>query len=164
MNRAALWCNPFRAKLPGADTEVSFLSTVSVFDTLSRGQKRKLISLMHTRQFSDGEIVFRKEDPGVGMYVIRAGSVDIFNELPGLEKKRLISLGTGDFFGEMALLSEAPRSATAVSSGPSTLLGLFRHDLLEIMDSDPALGAKLAYRLAQIMSERLRLSNEAPGE
>ncbi len=159
MELAALWKNPFPASVPSEKMEVSFLSSVTVFTPLTDRQKRKVLSILHTRTFEPGEIIFRKGDPGVGMYVIRSGQVDVYNEYPDFTKTRIISLSSGDFFGEIALLNDSPRSATVVATVGSTLLGLFRHDLLSLMDSDPVLGMKLVYRLAQIVSERLRLTN-----
>jgi len=160
MNAKALWANPFPPALFGADENVSFLSSVTVFDLLTRRQKLKVFSILHTRHFVGGEIVFRKGDPGVGMYVIRDGGVDIYNEFPNMTKSKILDLGSGDFFGEMSLLNDSPRSATVVATRESTLLGLFRHDLLGLMDSDPALGVKLVYRISQIVCERLRLMND----
>jgi CRP-like cAMP-binding protein len=160
MNLNPLWGNPFVKKVLGVNEDVVFLSSVTVFDLLNTRQKQKVLSILHTRLFEPGEIVFRKGDPGVGMYVIRNGGVEIYNEFSDMTKRKIIDLGVGDFFGEMSLLNDSPRSATVISTSKSTLLGLFRHDLLELMNSDPSLGVKLVYRLAQIVSERLRHMNE----
>ena len=159
MNLKALWVNPFKKKSTDIEGEISFLSSVPVFDSLSTRQHRTLYSIMHTRNFNEGEIVCRKGDPGVGLYIIRDGNVDVYNEFPDLTRLRIASLESGDFFGEISLLNDSPRSATVVAVRPTVLLGLFRHDLLEIMDSDPTLGVKLVYRLSQIVAERLRLVN-----
>ncbi len=159
MKLKALWVNPFRKKTTDIEGEISFLSSVPVFDSLSRRQHRTLFSIMHTRNFNEGEIVCRKGDPGVGMYIIRDGNIDVYNEFPDMTRMRITTLSPGDFFGEIALLNDSPRSATVVATRPTVLLGLFRHDLLEIMDSDPTLGVKLVYRLSQIVAERLRLVN-----
>jgi CRP-like cAMP-binding protein len=159
MNISPLWGNPFVCKVIGVNEDICFLSSVTVFDLLTNRQKQKVLSVLHTRSFEKGELVFRKGDPGVGMYVIREGETEIYNEFSDLTRTKIIGLKTGDFFGEMSLLNDSPRSATVVATKKSTLLGLFRHDLLELMNSDPALGVKLVYRLAQIVSERLRLMN-----
>lgn len=160
MNFEALWGNPFSGKPSGLKEEISFLSAVPFFDLLGTRQKKKIYSLLHHRTFSENEIIFRKGDPGVGMYIIRVGGVAIYNEFPDLTRSKIVSLNSGDFFGEIALLNDSPRSATVISTGETVLLCLFRHDLLELMDSDPVLSVKLVYRLSQIVSERLRLNTE----
>lgn len=160
MRIQALWKNPFQFGSRNNLDEVSFLSCVPFFDLLSKRQKVNVYSLLHHRSFSDGEIVFRKGDPGIGMYIIREGGVSIFNEFPNLTRVNIADLITGDFFGEISLLNDSPRSATVVSTGDTVLLGLFRHDLLTLMESDPSLSVKLVYRLSQIVAARLRIFNE----
>jgi CRP-like cAMP-binding protein len=73
-----------------------------------------------------------------------------------MTKTRIADLSSGDFFGEISLLNESPRSATVVAEKQSVLLGFFRSDLLGLMDSDPKLGVRLVYQIACIVAERLR--------
>ena len=70
------------------------------------------------------------------------------------------SLKSGDFFGELALLDEEPRSASAVSTQPSTLIGFFRTDLLTLMKRSPELGNKILLNLSRVLGERLRRTNQ----
>lgn len=162
MNLKALWGNPFKKVSTDIKDELAFLSSIPVFDSLSKRQIRKIYSVVHHRNFEKGEVVFRKGDPGVGLYLIRDGAVEIYNEFPDMTRILLANLHSGDFFGEISLLNDSPRSATVVAVRTTVLLGLFRHDLLDLMDSDPALGVKLVYRLSQIVAERLRILNEPP--
>ena len=74
-------------------------------------------------------------------------------------REKIATLNKGDFLGDISLLNESPRSATVVASQKTVLYGLFKPDLLNLMDSDPKLGQRLVYRLAQIVAERLRLIN-----
>lgn len=163
MRIEALWINPFHYINRQSSDDISFLSTVPFFDLLSDRQKKKVFSLLHQRSFSDGEIVFRKGDPGLGMYIIREGGVSIYDEFPDFIRSKLVDLSIGDFFGEISLLNDSLRSATVLSVGNTVLLGLFRHDLLELMNSDPSLSVKLVYRLSQIVAARLRIHNESDG-
>jgi len=154
-----LWVNPFKKSSPGIESDIDFLSTVPFFDTLSRRQKLKIFTLIHIRSYKEGEIVFRQDDPGVGLYIIREGQVEVYKEKINMIRKKIASLNKGDFFGDISLLNESPRSATIVASQKTVLYGLFKPDLLNLMDSDPKLGQRLVYRLAQIVAERLRLIN-----
>ena len=156
MKRRLLWGNPFSHKNGTSASDLEFLAKVPVFDTLTRRQKIKIQSLIHVRHFTQGEIVFRQDDPGVGLYIVREGAVSVWREHPDMTKTRIADLSSGDFFGEISLLNESPRSATVVAEKPSVLLGFFRSDLLGLMDSDPKLGVRLVYQIARIVAERLR--------
>ncbi len=158
------WGNPFNRFRSDISNELDFLGTVPVFDLLSNREKRKIHVILHLRKFSKDEIVVRQGDPGVGLYIVREGKCEVYSEYPDLTCKKIAVMNTGDFFGEISLLNDSPRSATVVSTTETKLLGLFRHDLLELMKSDPRLGLHLVYRLSQIVAERLRFYNEISGE
>ena len=87
--------------------------------------------------------------------------MSVWHESADLTKTKMIDLHAGDFFGEISLLNDSPRSATVVAEGDTTLFGFFRSDLLSLMDSDPKLGVKLVYQLARIVAERLTQSNQS---
>jgi CRP/FNR family transcriptional regulator, cyclic AMP receptor protein len=157
------WGNPFSKSRANLKNEIDFISTVPVFDLLSDREKRRVYGLLHVRKFSRDEIVFRQGDPGVGLYIVREGNCEVFLENSDLTCKKIAVMDVGDFFGEISLLNECPRSATVISTTETKLLGLFRHDLLELMDSSPRLGLHLVYRLSQIVAERLRLLDEMTG-
>jgi len=159
MKIISLWTNPFKYSCKKDISDFDFLKKIPIFFSLSNKQIEKILSIIHIRNYKDSEIIFRIEDPGVGLFIVRNGTVDIFNEYPDFTKKKITSLSSGDFFGEIALLNDSPRSATVISSGNSVLYGLFRPDLLGVIDSDPKLGSKLFFNVAQILAERLRLTN-----
>ena len=158
MNQQVLWGDPFSGGSSSDEDIQTFLAAVPMFDTLSGRQLKKIASLIHIRRFEKEEIVFRQGDPGVGMYIVMSGEIIVYNEHRDLTCSKIAVLRHGDFFGDIALLNDSPRSATVVSSQESVLLGLFRPDIIGLMDSEPKLGVRFIYRLSQIVSERLRLS------
>ena len=91
------------------------------------------------------------------MYVILDGSVEIKDPDSGTI---FASLNPGDFFGELALLDEEPRSASAHSTQPARLIGFFRTDLLTLIQRSPELGNKILLNLSRVLGERLRKTNE----
>ncbi len=155
-----LWGNPFGKSRSDPKSDVDFLGVVPIFNTLTRRQKTKIYSIIHIRHYKQGEIVFRQGDPGVGLYIVRDGQVEVYNEYSDMTRNKIATLKKGDFFGDISLLNESPRSATVIATQKTILFGLFKPDLLNIMDSDPKLGMRFVYGLAQIVAERLRIVNE----
>ena len=91
------------------------------------------------------------------MYVLIDGSVKIIDND---SETVFASLKGGDFFGELALLDEEPRSASSVATTPSRLIGFFRTDLLTLMKKNPELGNQILLNLSRVLGERLRKTNE----
>ncbi len=133
-----------------------------LFQDLSYFQLRFLEKIVCLRSYRSGENIFRQGDVGVGMYVISQGLVSIYGEklLPesGEVNLQLITeLKEGDFFGEMALVEEnSRRTATAIASQEVVLIGLFKPDLMEIMERNPRVGVKILFRLGEILGRRLK--------
>ncbi len=151
----SFWDNIFRQT---DETSVhTLLREIPLFDELSRGELSAVESILHRREYDPGEILFRQGNPGVGMYIIQEGTIEIVYEPTD---DTLATLSNGDFFGELALLNETPRSATAVARTESVLYGLFRPDLLGLVERDPSLGVQLLLRMSQVISERLIQTNE----
>ena len=97
-----------------------------------------------------GKVVFHQGDPGDTMYIIQAGAVEV-TQLQGDQETVLALLERGDFFGEMALIDERPRSATVTAIQPTRLLPLTRTTLLERVRQDPG----VASHLLRAMSHRI---------
>ncbi|HVS51824.1 MAG TPA: ATP-binding protein [Opitutaceae bacterium] len=107
------------------------------------------------RKFRAGEIIFSAGDPGDGFYVVDSGQVQISAMVGQNEPRVLATIGPGDFFGEMAVLDDAPRSATARADGDTVATFLSRAELLELLDRRP----RLALNLIREFSNRMRALN-----
>jgi CRP/FNR family cyclic AMP-dependent transcriptional regulator len=156
---AALWLPPMDARGGGEPAALQALKTVPLFDGLTRPQLRKLLRVLHERVYERDEIIFREGRLGAGMYVIRAGGVRIVLTLPSGEERLVAELGPGHFFGEMALLEEAPRSATCVANERTELLGFFQPDLDGLIERDSRLGSRVLWNLARLLASRVRIMN-----
>ena len=105
-------------------------------------------------RLSAGTTVFRQGDPGGSMYVIRAGKVRVLKESHGRQRV-VMTLGPGDFFGEMAVVTGRPRSATAEVLEEAELLKVPAETLQEmVMDT-----GEVAIRLIRHLAERLENAN-----
>lgn len=107
------------------------------------------------KKFKDGDIVFKEKSIGKEMYVILSGKVKITKEKSGKEAT-IAALEEGDFFGEMALFDNSPRSATAIALGDVRVLEIDQKSFLKKISKDPS----LAFRMLKKMSQRIRETDE----
>jgi len=153
------WSNIFKRS---GDDEVDLyemLKAIPIFQDLNRREFRKVEGILHRRSWGSDEAIVNEGDPGVGMYIITTGEVKITQRGEDGSIQDLATLGSGDFFGEQALLDESPRTASAIAVDPCKVIGFFRPDLLELIESNPRLGLKIVMRLSQMISMRLRQTN-----
>ncbi|MFH1006698.1 MAG: cyclic nucleotide-binding domain-containing protein [Candidatus Latescibacterota bacterium] len=154
------WANILRQKTEAKKNLSDILKSIPIFGDLNRSEIKKVEQIVHLRSYRTQEVIFRQNEPGVGMYVVRSGKVDIIYNYGGPSARSLAEFEAGDFFGDMALLDEAPRSASAVAMETSELIGFFRPDLLDLIERNPRLGMKIMLPLLQLLGERLRRTNE----
>jgi CRP-like cAMP-binding protein len=102
-----------------------------------------------------GEVIFKEGDTGNLMYVILEGEIEILKSVAG-SHKTLSILGKGEFFGEMSLLDDSPRSATAMCSQEAKLLVMSDDQLDSYISSNPDFAVKMIRNLAR----RLRGANK----
>jgi CRP/FNR family transcriptional regulator len=100
------------------------------------------------RVFADGQMIFCEHEPGDELYVIKSGKVEILKISPP-DEILLSILREGDIFGELSIVSTAPRSAAAVSAGESVLLPVSRESLLSIFQKSPATVGRILGALSQ---------------
>jgi CRP-like cAMP-binding protein len=105
-------------------------------------------------RLSVGTTVFRQGDPGGSVYVIRAGKVRVLKETAG-RQRMVTTLGPGDFFGEMAVVTGRPRSATVEVVEDAELLKVPADKLQEMVAGN----GEVAIRLIQHLAERLEHAN-----
>jgi len=152
-----LWDNLFKRK---KDTLLEFLSKNFFFKDLSPGDLKKLTRFLHTRHYRPGEILFRQNEIGIGMFFILKGRIDIFTDanLTGDKNENIFitRLEAGDHMGEIALIEENNRrTATAKATIETTVVGLFQPDLKNLLESYPEIGARILLKISQVLSRRL---------
>ena len=135
----------------------SVLSRVPIFKNLTRRELISIDRILHRRQYIQNEVIFRQGEPGMGLYVVQSGTVGIVLE-PG--NQLVFEMRDGDFFGEVTLLDEGPRTATAIAKTNCVLLGFFQSDLLNLIDRNPRLGVKVVLSVARHVAVRLRKADE----
>ena len=134
---------------------VDALANCPLFKHASRDIVMSLANRLRRRHFRRNEVIFHQGDPGDSLHIVAAGSVKIL--LPSTEGEEAIiaTLRPGDFFGELALLDGAPRSATAAALDQSDTLVLPRDVFIGLLDTLPGLRDAL---LAGVAHELRRLT------
>lgn len=138
---------------------IPVLRTVPLFEGLDFRDLKKIELIVHERTFMPDEVVFHERQPGTGMYIIKKGLIKLTKTSNG-EKTKIAELGEGEFFGEMSLLEDYPRSAQATAVVKTELLGVFRPDLFDLLERNPRLGSKILLKLSQRLANRLRKTTE----
>lgn len=136
---------------PGADASLALdaLRACRLFRELDAATLELVATALRPRRFRRGETIFHAEDPGDALFIVADGHVKI--TLPaddGSEPAILTTVGTGGFFGELALLDGAPRSATAVAMDAVETLVLRRDAFDRLVDTQPTLRHALLAALA----------------
>jgi CRP-like cAMP-binding protein len=128
---------------------VEALSRCLLFNQADTSMLTSIASGLRRRRFRRNEVIFHQGDPGDSLHVVAAGAVKIV--LPSAEGDEAIiaTLRSGDFFGELALLDGAPRSATATALEPSDTLVLPRQVFVDLLDTLPGLRDALLEGLAR---------------
>lgn len=137
----------------------SFLKETAIFQGMPKRTLREVARLIHKRRYYAGETIFFQGQAGTGVYLLLSGKVEITSQREGISL-RLATLEKGAFFGELALFQDEPRSATAVALEDCVLLGFFQPELKILLETKPRIGNDIVIRLAQILADRLRKTND----
>jgi NADH dehydrogenase len=149
-----MWRGIYLSKLPGLDRKIRvatdwFLDLLLPADIVQLKTERGAgISRQH---YEDNEVVFREGDKGDRLYVIVNGKIQIVTERPGQAVTLIAELGAGDCFGEMALVSDQPRNATARTAGPVDVLTVDREAFHALFAHLPPLRDLFQQLIAQRM-------------
>jgi CRP-like cAMP-binding protein/tetratricopeptide (TPR) repeat protein len=128
---------------------------------LSAGEMKLLATFSSEERFREGSMIFREGEKGDKLFIVLDGRVRISKFIPGVGEEALTVLDRGDFFGEMALIDEKPRSADAKAHEiDATVLSIDRATLNEILSMDPHASLQFLNLLCRMISRRLREINE----
>lgn len=138
----------------------SILKQVPFFSQLETEEANALAQRLVPRRFGESQVIFHHGDPGGLLYIITAGKVKISYTMPDGQEALLAILGAGDFFGELALLDDAPRSATAEAMDKTETLTLHRDDFIGYIGENP----DFAYHVMRTLAKRIRHLNDQIGD
>jgi CRP/FNR family transcriptional regulator, cyclic AMP receptor protein len=133
------------------------LADVPLFEGLAPADLAIVAQRVRQRRYKDGDTIFHRNDPGVALYVICSGKVKIHNETPDGADAIICILSEGEFFGDLAVIDGAERSADATTLEASELLMLTKDDLHDILHRYP----RISLHLLTTLAGRLRRTTDA---
>ena len=139
---------------------ISFLQKVDIFSELSIEEIGVVFSSLRRVELEEGQRIFSEGDDGNELFIVMNGRVATSISLPGGRERQIAEFTSGDFFGEMSIFEEAPRSATCSTKENSALFSLHHKDFSRIIESHPEIAIKMMYRMLGITTQRLRNTGE----
>jgi CRP-like cAMP-binding protein len=133
------------------------LRTIPLFAGLSGESLEAMARQLTMERYGAGEVVVRQGEPGDVLYIVSRGETEVVVESDDGER-RLNTLGGGDYFGEMALLTSEPRVATVRTTQPAELFSLTRADFLALLAREPAISQTIGETIASRRTALVQLT------
>lgn len=140
---------------------LELLKTIPLFANLNDESAQLISSNITLEYFPENHIIFNQGDAGDGMYIIKKGQVRIYqgNSDDTESQVELAMLTDNSFFGEMALISETPRNANAVSVVESEVFVLKNSDFYKLINENPNLTEQIGKEFINRIKENMRNKN-----
>jgi CRP/FNR family transcriptional regulator len=136
---------------------VELLAHIPLFSELSSKELRKLAEAAVQRTFPAGSVIVRQGEPGVGLYVLARGRARVQQQSADGSPHQLTLMGSGEVFGELALLDNAPRSATVVAEEETSALVIPIFDFRSLLRDD----SDIAIKLLAVLARRVRTAESS---
>ncbi len=136
--------------------DFSDLAGSHLFKGMATKEIEYLGSIFNQVKVAEGKTVFIENMPGESLYLVHQGAVQISQLLAEVDENNLIVLGSGDVFGEMAVIDGGNRSVTARASKNTLLYSFKRQDFNRLVSEKPRLGLQLTLNIVRIFSAKIR--------
>jgi CRP-like cAMP-binding protein len=140
--------------------EVATLQNYFPFDRLKKEELESLFKSGQVKSYPADQVIFNEGDTGDYFCIILAGSIRISTVIPEVGEESLSILYQGDFFGEMALIEDAPRSAAAIAHTEAELLIIQKAEFDKLVDHNNPAAYWILWGLAKKLSQRLRETDQ----
>jgi CRP/FNR family transcriptional regulator, cyclic AMP receptor protein len=122
------------------------LADVPLFSGCSKKELRTIATIADEIDLRRGKVLMRQGAPGREFFVLLEGTVEVVRD-----GKQVTTLGEGDFFGELALISNIPRTATVTATSPIRTLVVFGRDFRRLLEEDAGIAMKVLGAMAERM-------------
>lgn len=139
---------------------VDLLSRINIFSGLPAAHLKRIAEIGSEEQHPYGATIFAEGDRGEKFYLILDGAVRISRIVPGMGEEALAILRRGQYFGEMSLIDDAPRSAHALVHEKCRLFVISKTDLEDLLFVDRDLAYELLWNFVRTLTSRLRETND----
>ncbi len=128
------------------------LRQVSLFKDMTLAQLSAIAKLLRESEYLSGEVIFKEGEMGTDLYLLIGGSVEVIKDYQGPKERHLTTLQAVNYFGEMAILDDEPRSATIVAAEDTTLLSLNGEAFKELIRDMP----DISFEVMRVLTQRIR--------
>ncbi|MGH7738521.1 MAG: cyclic nucleotide-binding domain-containing protein [bacterium] len=144
-----------------AALDLDSIKNLTLFQGLTAPELEALSLLIFEKNYSKSSTLFVEGMTGEVLYLVKTGSVQILKKFDNHEEKILATLKAGEFLGEMSLIDNRPRTATARVAEESTLLVMTKKAFNAMMEKHPAAALKVILVFLKVANERVRKANES---
>ena len=141
-----------------------FLDRVGVFSLLSHEEVQQVTTHLAAVELEDGKELFHEGEAGKELFILAEGKVAMIISLPGGAEQQIAQFAPGDFFGEMSIFDNGPRSATCRALQHSVVYSLSKNAFSHIITQHPGIALKLMYRMLNVTTQRLRGTSQFVSE
>lgn len=126
------------------------LKKIPLLADLNEDDHKEIIKHIEMQYYPAHQMIFKENDPGDAVYIIKRGVVRIFHKGEDqTEDQEVAMLGDNDVFGEMAIISEKPRNATAQTMEESEIFILKKEDFIQLVSSNPNMASRISSEFLQ---------------
>lgn len=141
-------------------TILRILKQIPLMCDLEENDHLEVVKSITLEYFPANYFVFHENDPGDSFFIIKRGIVKIFHEAPSKEEEKEVAmLGDNDFFGEMSLISEKPRNASALTVEESEVFKLKKADFVELVSNNSNMAGRISSEFLKRLKINMRSSN-----
>ena len=142
------------------DKADGFLSTIDIFSMLNGEERERVRECLIPKKVPAGQVLFSEGDEGRELYIVESGTIVTKVRLPDGSEREITRFSAGDFFGEMSIFENAPRSATCYIEKDTTMYLLDKNEFSGLVEKHPEIAAKIMFRMLNITTRRLRDTSE----
>lgn len=136
------------------------LKQISLFKELTDAELEIVMRKVFEKVYKKGSTLFVEGMTGEVLYIVTEGGVEVTKKTKGGGEIEVASLGPGEIVGEMSLIDSGNRTATGKTNADSKLIVITKKSFNEILESDPAIAAKILMELLRIVNRRLRQTDK----
>lgn len=140
--------------------DLASLKKVGLFESLLPEHLKLVAGIVEERTFTPGTKIFADGEAADRFYFIVQGKVRVSKQIPGVGEEALAILEPGDYFGEMALIDESPRSADAITNTTVVVGSIAKATFEDLLFMNKDLAYDMLWTFVRTLSSRLRETNE----